>query len=131
MRIDFPYPGYEKIAPVEVPDENLMGVFSPKTFDTDEEAVLRRGFERPIEAPRLRDAARPGDRVLVLIDDGTRMTPVARILPQVFEELHAAGVADDRIEFLQAPRTHPPMTPEEISDKHGPVAGRYRVHEHH
>ena len=131
MRIDFPYPGYEKIAPVEVPDENLMGVFSPKTFDTDEEAVLRRGFERPIEAPRLRDAARPGDRVLVLIDDGTRMTPVARILPQVFEELHAAGVADDRIEFLQAPGTHRPMTPEEIRDKLGPFAGRYRVHEHH
>jgi nickel-dependent lactate racemase len=131
VRIDFPYPGYEKIAPVEVPDENLMGVFSPKTFDTDEEAVLRRGFERPIEAPRLRDAVRPGDRVLVLIDDGTRMTPVARILPHVFDELHAAGVADDRIEFLQAPGTHRPMTPEEIREKLGSFAGRYRVHEHH
>ena len=131
VRIDFPYPGYEKIAPVEVPDENLMGVFSPKTFDTDEAAVLRRGFERPIEAPHLRDAVRPGDRVLILIDDGTRMTPVARILPQVFDELHAAGVADDRIEFFQAPGTHRPMTPEEIRDKLGPFAGRYRVHEHH
>ena len=92
MRIDFPYPGYERIAPVEVPDANLMGVFSPKTFETDEDAVLREGFGRPIGAPRLRDAVQPGNRVLILIDDGTRMTPVARILPHLFYELHAAGV---------------------------------------
>jgi nickel-dependent lactate racemase len=131
VKIDFPYPGYEAIAPVEVPDANLMGVFSPKTFDTDEEVVLRRGFERPIDAPRLRAAVQRGDRVLILIDDGTRMTPVSRILPHVLDELHAAGVRDDRIEFLQAPGTHRPMTPEEIREKLGPHAGRYRVHEHH
>jgi nickel-dependent lactate racemase len=131
VKIDFPYPGYEKIAPVEVPDANLMGVFSPRTFDTNEEAVLRQGFDRPIGAPKLRDAVRSGDRVLILIDDGTRMTPVARILPYVMDDLHAAGVSDDRIEFLQAPGTHRPMKPDEIKQKLGAFAGRYRVHEHH
>jgi lactate racemase len=131
VRIDFPYPGYEKIAPVDVPDDNLMGVYSPKTFETDETAVLRQGFERAIGAPRLRSAVRSGDRVLILIDDGTRMTPVARILPYVFDELHAGGVSDDRIEFLQAPGTHRPMNPDEIREKLGPFAGRYPVHEHH
>jgi nickel-dependent lactate racemase len=131
VKIDFPYPGYEGIAPVEVPDANLMGVFSPKTFDTDEAAVLRQGFEQPIGAPGLRDAVRPGDRVLILIDDGTRMTPVARILPYVFDELHAAGVIDDHIEFLQAPGTHRPMTPDEIREKLGPYSRGYPVHEHH
>jgi lactate racemase len=131
VKIDFPYPGYEKIAPVEVPDANLMGVFSPKTFDTDEPAVLRQAIEQPIGAPRLREMVRPGHRVLVLIDDGTRMTPVARILPHVLNELHAGGVSDDHIEFLQAPGTHRPMTQEEIQEKLGPSAGRYPVHEHH
>jgi lactate racemase len=131
VKIDFPYPGYEGIAPVEVPDANLTGVFSPKTFDTDEDAVLRQGFNRPIAAPRLRDTVSSGDRVLILIDDGTRMTPVARILPHVFEELHAAGVSDEHIDFLQAPGTHRPMTPDEIRQKLGPYTGRYRVHEHH
>jgi nickel-dependent lactate racemase len=129
--IDFPYPGYEAIAPVEVPDKNLMGVFAPRGFDTDESELLRRGFERPIGAPRLRDAVRRGDRVLILIDDGTRLTPVARILPPVLDELHAAGVADDRIEFLQAPGTHRPMKPEEIREKLGSFYGCYPVHEHH
>jgi lactate racemase len=129
--IDFPYPGYEAIAPVEAPEKNLMGVFAPHSLEVDESDVLRRGFERPIAAPRLRDAVRRGDRVLILIDDGTRLTPVARILPYVLDELRAAGVEDNRIEFLQAPGTHRPMTPQEIQEKLGPFYGRYPVHEHH
>lgn len=131
MKIDFPYPGYEGIAPVEVPDRNLMGVYGPRTSDVDEPEILRRGFASPIGAPRLRDAVRGRKRVLILIDDGTRMTPVARILPLLLDELHAGGVADDGIEFLQAPGTHRPMTPDELQEKLGPFTGRYRVHEHH
>jgi nickel-dependent lactate racemase len=131
LKIDFPNPGYELIAPVEVSDKNLMGVFTPRHFDTDESDILRRGFERPIGAPRLRDAVQRGDRVLILIDDGTRLTPVARILPRVLDELHAAGVEDNRIEFLQAPGTHRPMKPEEIREKLGPFYGCHAVHEHH
>ncbi|HEX6616030.1 MAG TPA: nickel-dependent lactate racemase, partial [Gemmatimonadales bacterium] len=131
MKIDFPYPGYEGIAPVDVPDRNLMGVYSPRIWDVDEEEVLRRGFGSPIGAPRLRDAVRGSRRVLILVDDGTRMTPVARILPHVFDELHAGGVRDDGIEFLQAPGTHRPMTEAEIEQKLGPYAGKYPIHEHH
>src|SRR5438093_171835 len=117
MRIDFPYPGYEAIAPVEVPDANLMGVFTPRSFAVNEESVLRQGFERPIGAARLRDAVGAGHRVLVMIDDATRLTPMARILPRVLDELHAAGVADERIELLQAPGTHRPMTEAELREK--------------
>jgi lactate racemase len=131
MKIDFPYPGYERIAPVEVPDRNLAGVYSPRAREVDEPEILRRGFAAPVGAPRLRDAVRGRKRVLILIDDGTRMTPIARILPHLLDELHAGGVADDGIEFLQAPGTHRPMTQEELREKLGPYTGRYRVHEHH
>src|SRR5437016_5201239 len=111
MRIDFPYPGYEQIAPVDVPDARLLGVFGPgRVGDGDETTVLREGFTHPIGAPRLRDAVGARDRVLILIDDATRATPTARVLPFVFGELHAAGITDDRVEFLQAPGTHRPMT---------------------
>ena len=58
MKIDFPYPGYEQIQPVNVPNENLMGVFSPRAFDSvDEKKVLADGFAKAIGAPRLRDAS--------------------------------------------------------------------------
>lgn len=132
MRIDFPYPGYENIDPFEVPDKNLMGVFAPKTMPkVDEEKALRHGFANPIGAPRLRDAARGKKNVLVLIDDATRETPTARILPHVLEELHAGGIADEKIEFLQAPGTHRPMTEAELRVKLGDHFGKYKVHEHH
>jgi nickel-dependent lactate racemase len=132
VRVDFPYPGYEGIEPADVPDDRLMGVFSPRTFEgSDERAVLRRAFERPIGAPRLREAVKRGQRVLILVDDGTRETPVARMLPCVFEELHAAGIADRDVEFLQAPGTHRPMKQEELRKKFGEFYGKYNVHEHH
>src|SRR4051812_13508778 len=76
MKIDFPYPGYEQITPADVPDKNLMGVFGPRSpGNVDETTVLARGIEQPIGAPRLRDAVRGKRRLLILIDDGTRMTP--------------------------------------------------------
>lgn len=132
MHIDFPYPGYEAIAPVEVPDANLMGVFAPETAaEIDEDAVLREGLAQPIDAAPLHETVTSGDRVLILIDDATRATPMAAILPVVLEELHAAGVPAERIELLQAPGTHRPMTDEELRAKLGPCYGRYRVHEHH
>jgi nickel-dependent lactate racemase len=130
--IDFPYPGYEQIAPLDAPDGNLMGIFSPRAFkDVDEAAELKKGMTHPIAAPRLRDVVKGKRRVLILIDDGTRMTPTNRILPHVLQELHAGGVKDDGIEFLQAPGTHRPMTPEELQKKLGALNGKYKVHEHH
>ena len=132
MRVDFPYPGYEGIAPVEVPDANLMGVFRPETVSgIDEAAVLREGLAHPIDAAPLRETVASGDRVLIVFDDATRATPTAKVLPAVIEELHAAGVQDERIELLQAPGTHRAMTDDELRDKLGPCHGRYRVHEHH
>jgi nickel-dependent lactate racemase len=71
------------------------------------------------------------DRVLILVDDATRATPTARVLPGVFEELHAAGVPDDHVEFLQAPGTHRAMSEAELRRKLGDRFGRHRVHEHH
>jgi lactate racemase len=132
VRIDFPYPGYEQIAPIDVPDASLMGVFSPKGFGhVDEPQVLREGFAKPHNAPRLRETVKPTDKVLIIIDDGTRGTPTDRILPHVFEELHAGGVTDGRIEFIQGLGTHRPMKPEELQKKLGPYHGKYKVHEHH
>jgi nickel-dependent lactate racemase len=79
----------------------------------------------------MRDIAKGKKNVLVLVDDGTRETPTARILPFMLDELHAAGIADDQIEFLQAPGTHRPMKPAELEKKFGDYCDRFKVHEHH
>ncbi|HTW94435.1 MAG TPA: nickel-dependent lactate racemase, partial [Tepidisphaeraceae bacterium] len=132
MKIDFPFPGYQEIAPFEITGRNFMGVFSPRAFDhIDEAAALKSGFAKPYGAPRLRDAVKGRDRVLLIIDDGTRTTPVDRILPHVLGELHAGGIKDGQIEFIQGVGTHRPMRPEELQKKLGEFNGKYKVHEHH
>ena len=80
MKIDFPYKHFESFEPAIVPDENLLGLFAPRALGEgkDSQAILKRGFNDPIGAPRFREAVGAGDRVLILIDDYTRGTPVAK-----------------------------------------------------
>jgi nickel-dependent lactate racemase len=131
LKIDFPYPGYERIAAVEVPDANLMGVYSPRSAgEVDEKVVLARGFAEPYGAPRLREAVKRTDRVLILVEDSTRGTPIPRLLPYVLEELHAAGVSDESVTLLTAQGTHREMTEGELRQKLGEFYGRFPVAQH-
>jgi nickel-dependent lactate racemase len=131
VNIDFPYLGYEHVHPVEVPDERILGIFSPRhSGQINEREILATGFANPIGAPRLRDAARAARNVLILVDDGTRNTPIARFLPLVLDELRTAGVGDDHIEFLQSPGTHRAMTDSELQTKLGDCFGKFKVHAH-
>ncbi|HZL33695.1 MAG TPA: nickel-dependent lactate racemase [Tepidisphaeraceae bacterium] len=132
MRIEFPYKGYEKISPVEVPDANLIGVFKPRKLEgIDEKKIIADGFANPLGAPRLREAVKKGQRVLIIIDDASRGTQTWKFLPHVFEELHAGGVRDADIEFIQGVGTHRPMTDAEEKEKLGDYFGKYKIHEHH
>lgn len=128
MEITFPYPG---IGPVAVPDGNLLGVFAPHSPPIPEEpAEIEHALAHSIGAPRLRSLARRGHRVLLLSDDHTRGTPVARLLPWVIAELEAAGVADADIEILICKGSHRPMTEPELEHKLGNYRRRFRVHQH-
>lgn len=130
MRLEFDLPGYEEIPALEIPDENLMGVWEPKRMEVDEPEVLKSGMEKPHGAARLRDAARGRERVLMVIDDGTRNTPMDRILPYVLDELHAADIEDSQIRILTAQGTHRRMTDAELAKKLGAFLGRFEVHQH-
>jgi nickel-dependent lactate racemase len=129
--VDFPYRGYEDIASAEIADANLLGVYSPRTLpDADPPDVIAHGIATPIGAPRLREAVRDRDRVLILVDDATRATPVPRILSHVVDELEAAGVADDQIAILTAQGTHRRMMETELREKLGAMRDRFVVHQH-
>jgi lactate racemase len=131
LKIEFPYPGYEQIVALEVPDANAMGVYEPRAVrDLDEENVLTRGFDEPHGAPRLRDAVKPTDNVLILIEDGTRGTPVARLLKRVIGELWDAGVLDRQIRLLTAQGTHRKMPDAELRQKLAEFYGRFIVSQH-
>jgi len=57
MHISFPYP---EIKPLEVPERNLLGIFSPsivKMKETEEE-IIERAFSHPIESAIIPKAQR-------------------------------------------------------------------------
>ena len=131
MLINFPYEGYENIAPAEVPNANLVGVYAPESAgEINEEAVLAKGFAEPFGAKMLREEVKKDDRILILIEDGTRGTPIARLLPFVLEELYAADVQDSQVTLLIAPGTHREMTEGELREKLGKFYGRFALHQH-
>ena len=114
-----------------MPDENLMGIYAARFVgQVREEEVLARGFAEPYGVPHLREAVRPTDRVLVLVDDGTRGTPLPRLLKRVVGELWAAGVTDGQIRLLTAQGTHRKMTAGELQLKLGEFYGRFEVQQH-
>ncbi len=96
----------------------------PPVADLGDE--VRRSLAQPIGLPRLSELAKPGWKVALVMDDGSRPTPVAGILPQVLAELAAAGVRAEEITLVPALGLHRPMPAEEIAGRAGPL-GEMRI----
>jgi nickel-dependent lactate racemase len=113
-------------ASVQIPASNLLGIFSPQesTEAFDETALVHKALTRPIGTPRLRDLARPGQKVAIVTSDLTRPCPSERLLPPVLDELSAAGVPDEDILTIIALGLHRPMTTSELESAVGVDACR-------
>ena len=132
MKVEFFYPDVE---PLEIDDRNLMGIYEPKEMDESalepEEVVLRRGFDEPINSPRLSELARGKRDAMVIVDDMTRPTPVKELVPYLVSELVKGGVPEDAIAFMVALGTHRQMTDGEMRLRFGEdLLSRYRFVQH-
>jgi len=102
----------EKTCTVKLPAEQVAWVLEPADRPAlpDVSAALRAALAQPIGSPPLAElAAKAQGEVVILVDDGTRSTPQALLLPVLLDELNRAGVADERIVLLIALGTHRPM----------------------
>jgi len=130
MRITFPY---RDLGSLDVPEENLLGVFSPSIVKVEksEEQIIEEALSHPIGSPPLTQILKGREKVLVVVDDYTRSTPVQKILPCLIKELERAGVKKDGIQILVALGTHRPMTEEEMVEKFGPkLSKQYPILNH-
>jgi nickel-dependent lactate racemase len=115
---------------VDVDDANLLFYAAHrKTAKVPGQSrVIEEALANPIGTPKLEELLKPGQSVVIMIDDITRPTPTASILPYILETIHAVGIPDDRVSIFAAMGTHRPMTKEELSIKLGDeVRERYRV----
>lgn len=91
-----------------VPDENLIGVLRPNPVEhaLTGEAEVRRALEHPTGTPKLREIARPGEKVAIVTSDITRPMPSYKVLPAVLDELYAAGVKKEDVTVVFALGSH-------------------------
>ena len=118
---------------VNIPDKNLAEVLSPNhclpLADLDKAAG--EALASPIGLDSIERWVKKGQKVLIVSDDNTRMTPVHRLLPPLISRLNEAGVPDGDITVLMALGTHRYMTDEEMREKVGPqMFSRLKVLNH-
>ena len=126
--ITLPY-GARKIS-VHVPDVNYVDTLKPRHVSAlkDQTAAINSALAHPIGSSSIEELARGAKSVAVVVDDYTRPTPVAKVLPLVLERLRSAGLSRDQIVIVFALGTHRAMTEEEIGAKVGDeIASTYRL----
>jgi len=117
--------GLEAALP-DTPPVTVLPAFVEASSDAMGEIVA--SLRNPIGAPPLRESVTPGDSVGIVFNDLTRPVPNHLIIPAILEELHSAGVPDDRISLFNATGTHRLNTDQELVGMLGKeVAARHRI----
>ena len=83
---------------------------------------LARALAQPEGCPPLGKllAARRQGRIVIIVEDLTRHSPLPSILKAVFRELDHAGIPRENVEIVFATGMHPPLSREEAAEKIGP-----------
>ncbi len=89
---------------LDVDDRNLLFCARHRTppLHGDDDERIRAALEHPIGCPPLHTSLRSGNRVVLIVDDATRPTPAARILPFLLEQIEAAGIPDRHVSIFMA-----------------------------
>jgi nickel-dependent lactate racemase len=131
LKVSFPYPG---VPSLEIPRSASISWLEPRILPEQEERetdIIKKGLENPVGLPRIREMVKGKKKVLILVDDYTRNTPINIILPEVLKEMSAAGINKTNIRMLIASGTHRPMTQAEKLKKFGHrVMADYTVLDH-
>jgi nickel-dependent lactate racemase len=116
-----------------LPEANLAGVYAPQPVAAcaDPAAEIVRALTHPLDTPPLSKIVQPNEKVVILVDDHTRATPTAQILPPLLDELRAGEVQDSDVTILITHGTHRLSTDEEVRHKVGEdIYGRFRIAQH-
>lgn len=96
--------------PVTIDEQRLAGVHYPNTVDTgDESETIRQSLANPVGAPTFDRFMEGGGKILVIVNDGTRPTPTAKVLDEIGEQLEAA-----KPDYIIATGSHRAATEEEL-----------------
>ncbi len=103
------------------PSWNYLGSMEPSPLPGVESpaAEAARSLQSPVSCARLSQLVRPESKIALIIDDGSRPTPVSQILPAVLEELERGGAKTAQITLVTALGVHRPMPEDEVRQRAG------------
>lgn len=132
VKIDFS--NYSDISSVSIPKELLIDIVQPRIKSNPEitnSKIIRLGLEQPINSPNLKYLIKKGQKILIIVDDYTRTTPINLILPILMEEFFLLGIPRKDIKLLIASGTHRKMSYEEKKKKYGKyIIENYEILDH-
>lgn len=120
MECNIPW-GEEKLA-INIPASwTFKGEILPNQFNVseNEDVFLNNALQFPIGSVPLREMKLKDKKVLIVIDDYTRPTPVSLLFRGAYDELKRSGVNNNDITILVALGTHEPMTEKQIKKRLG------------
>lgn len=119
MKISLPY-GNEMVG-MEVPDQCFIGMIDPPEAQPagDPQRMILDAIEHPIGGPKLEDIVTPDKRIAVIVDDGSRPTPISAILPVLLDQLICCGARREQIKIVIALGSHRYMTEDEMRERVG------------
>ena len=113
-RITVPYGSGELCA--DIPDSHFQSIVLPSSTETaggSPDDIVRWALEDPIGTKRLSEIASKTSKAAIFVNDITRPTPTAYLLPFVLAELEKAGVPDENVTICFALGLHRALTEEE------------------
>jgi len=133
MNVDLKW-GKETVS-LSIPDENVLAVLEPSGGSPVEDlpAEVARLLKYPTAGPSLEEivAANKPKTAAIIVNDMTRSTPSAEMLPPLLAELERLGVPASGITIVVATGTHRPMNDDETRQTVGnAVFSKYRVENH-
>lgn len=96
-------------------------------------ADVEAALDHPVGTPPLLEQlqARKPERVVVVVNDITRPTPYALLLPPVLRRFAEAGIPDEKVTLVVATGIHDPHTPEQNLQVYGEeLVRRFRIVSH-
>ena len=108
-----------------------VDVLAPKDTPELSDAHIEQAFAEPIGTPRISELAKGRRSAAIVVDDLSRPTPAAKVIPYLLRELGAAGVPKSETRFVVGPGSHRPLTVREIAKKIGAdVVAEYEATNH-
>jgi len=116
---------------VHFPDDWNVIAHWPRTPRPLNDDDVLWALRQPCGQLPIREVARGRSRPVIIVDDCTRPTPAARVLPHILDELQAAGIPANEVGIVVATGTHGPPGDSALRQKLGEVAWSHcRVHLH-